>query len=48
VRSGSVRVRNDGVIGHKFRFQATAIADGKEKEWDKNVVWYDGKKTWLY
>jgi len=23
-----------------------AVADGKE--WDRNVVWSDGKKTWLY
>jgi outer membrane lipoprotein-sorting protein len=31
---------------HKFRFQVIELADGKEL--GRNVVWSDGKKTWLY
>jgi outer membrane lipoprotein-sorting protein len=31
---------------HKFRFQVMQATYGNE--WDKDVVWSDGKKTWWY
>jgi len=42
----SARFQTRFLRPRKFRFQAIEMLNGKE--WNKDVVWSDGKKAWLY